>query len=142
MTQAGNLAGFSNYGANTVDLAAPGVEHHHHRGWPRRAITSTSPAGPRSPPRFVSGVAALVVAQHPEFTAEQVVQRIVSTARPLPGLAGKTISGGIVDAYLALKAGLSSNNSSGVSIAAGARPRRVLRRGHRLRHRRDLLHHI
>ena len=118
----GNLAGFSNYGATTVNLAAPGVGSPP-PGWTRRAATSTSPAGTSFAAPFVSGVAALVLAQHPEFSAEQVVQRIVSTARPLPGLAGKTISGGIVDAYLALKAGLPSN-SAGISIAAGAPPDR------------------
>jgi subtilisin family serine protease len=114
----GNLAGFSNYGATTVDLAAPGVQ-----------ITTTGldsqggyinfAAGTSFAAPFVAGVAALVEAQHPEYSAEQVVSRIDSTTKPLPSLAGKTISGGIVDAYLALKAGL-PDNSAGISIAAGS----------------------
>ncbi len=98
----GNLPSFSNYGAFTVDVAAPGLD-----------IVSDVPtfispdglqtlSGTSMSTAYVSGVAALVAGVHPEFTAEQVVQRVDASAKPLPGLAGKVITGGIVDAANAL----------------------------------------
>jgi len=118
---AGNLASYSNYGASTVDLAAPG-SNITTTGLPSQGNYINFASGTSFAAPFVSGVAALVAGQHPEYSAEQVVQRVVSTARPLPGLAGKVTSGGIVDAYLALKAGQTdqTDNSAGLSIAAGA----------------------
>lgn len=100
--QAGNLAGFSNYGARTVDIAAPGVN-----------IVSDVPAafspdglqtlsGTSMSTAYVSGVVALVAGVDPQFTAGNLVTRVESTVKPLPGLAGKVISGGMVDAYNAL----------------------------------------
>jgi subtilisin family serine protease len=119
----GNLSGFSNYGATTVDLAAPG-ENIETTGLGDGYISwaaGTSFAAP-----YVSGVVALVMSQHPEFTPQQVVQRVVSTTKPLPGLAGKTISGGMVNAYNSLLAGLpvspsgltaKSNGSNEIDLA-------------------------
>jgi thermitase len=94
----GNLGQFSNYGATTVDIAAPGI-----------AIRSTIPGGGyanysgtsmASP--FVAGVASLLVGLHPDWTAKQVVQQVLATAKPLPMLAGKAITGGIVSAARAV----------------------------------------
>jgi thermitase len=51
---------------------------------------------------YVSGVAALVASVYPSFTALQIVQRIDSTVKILPSLEGKTITGGMVDAYNAV----------------------------------------
>jgi subtilisin family serine protease len=89
----GRLASFSNFGATTVDLAAPGVN-----------IRSTVPGGyatysgtSMSAP-YVSGVISLVVGLHPELTAQQLVQRILDTTKPLVHLKGKVITGGMVDA--------------------------------------------
>lgn len=103
--QSGNLASFSNYGAATVGLAAPGVN-----------ILSTVPggyayySGTSMAAPFVSGAAALLVGLHPNWSAPQVVQRILSTTTPLPSLAGKTISGGILNVAAAL--GVSSDGST------------------------------
>lgn len=99
----GSLSSFSNFGATTVDLAAPG-ENITTTGTGHGYIDfagGTSFAAP-----FVAGVAALVRSQHPEFTAQQVVQRILSTTKPLSSLSGKTITGGIADAYYALRVDL------------------------------------
>ena len=86
-------------------------------GRPRRARGRTSSARcrPRSCPAawrassgtsmsaaYVSGVAALVASVNPYLTAAQIVQRIDSTTKILPSLIGKTISGGMVDAYNAV----------------------------------------
>jgi thermitase len=106
----GNLAGFSNYGASTVDLAAPGVDII------SDVPTSIDPSGLQllsgtsMSTAYVSGVAALVAGINPSLTASQIVHRLDSTAKPLPSLTGRTISGGMVDAYNAVVA-------SGVSTA-------------------------
>ena len=111
----GNLAGFSNYGARTVNLAAPGVDivsdvptSINPSGFETLSGTSMSTA-------YVSGVAALVAGLNPTFTASQIVQRIDSTTKALPSLAGRTISGGMVDAYNAVVAG-------GSTVVASAGP--------------------
>ena len=113
----GNLSSFSNYGATTVDLAAPG-EMIETTGLGNGYISwagGTSFAAP-----FVTGVVALVMSQHPEYTPQQVVQTINSTTKPLPSLAGKTISGGMIDAYNALLAGLPAAPSNVVAKANGS----------------------
>ena len=98
----GALAGFSNFGGSSVDLAAPGVDI------VSDVPTSIVPSGYESlsgtsmSAAYVSGVAALVAGLNPNFTATQIVQRIDSSVKPLFSLTGRTISGGIVDAYNAV----------------------------------------
>jgi len=95
----GELADFSNYGATTVHIAAPGV-----------GIYSTAPApdnfqfmsGTSMATPHVSGAAALVLADNPNLTYLQVKERLLSGARPLHTLKGKTISGGMLDISYAL----------------------------------------
>ena len=106
----GNLTYDSNYGATMVDLGAPGSSIYttafNGNGYYPSA-GGTSFAAP-----FVTGVVALVESQHPEYTAAQVVQRVVSTTKPLASLGGKTITGGMVDAYNALLAGCPNPTAS------------------------------
>ncbi len=113
----GQLASFSNYGAQTVDIAAPGVDilgdyptNLSSNGLQVLSGTSMSTA-------YVTGVVALLAGIHPEYTAAQLVQRIDATAKPLPGLSGKIITGGIVDAYQALAS--SPPSTPGVTAAGG-----------------------
>lgn len=88
-----DLALFSNFGAAAVDIAAPGVEI-----WTfgccgdnaYSTATGTSVAVP-----FVSGAAALAMGCG--LTAAQAKDAILSTARPVPALAGVVATGGIVD---------------------------------------------
>jgi thermitase len=61
------------------------------------AGTGTSYAAPH-----VAGVAALVLAQDPRMTGAQVKQRILATVDRLPALAGKTVSGGRLNAARAV----------------------------------------
>jgi subtilisin family serine protease len=97
VNQAGSLAGFSDFGARTVALAAPGVN-----------IVSTVPggyafeSGTSMAAPYVSGVVALVAGLYPSVTAARLVQQVLSTTKPLPALAGKTTTGGIVDAARAV----------------------------------------
>jgi thermitase len=111
--QAGNLASFSNYGSRTVDLAAPGVNIESTIPTGFAAYSGTSMSAP-----FVSATAALVLSVHPNWSAAQVVRQIVATVRPLPSLAGRTISGGMVDAAAAVGAVPVPSQALGAPTAA------------------------
>ncbi len=94
----GNLASFSNMGARTVHLGAPGVNVYSSvKGGGYDTWSGTSMATPH-----VSGVAALLLAKEPNLTNAQVKQRLISTTRALPSLSGQTVSGGLINAYNAL----------------------------------------
>lgn len=77
-TQSDALAYFSNYGVNTVDIAAPGY-----------GILSTVPGGYASysgtsmAAPHVSGAMALVWAAHPDWTNTQVVDAVLNNADPI-----------------------------------------------------------
>ncbi len=65
------------------------------------AISGTSMAAPH-----VAGVAALVAAVDRNDTPAQVVQALREGAKPVPGMANVTVTGGVVDAVGAIDAGL------------------------------------
>ena len=93
-TQAdGTLAGFSNYGATSVDLGAPGTSIYSTLPGGYGYLSGTSMAAPH-----VAGTAALVLSAFPSWSASQVISRILSTTTPAPALAGRTVSGGILNA--------------------------------------------
>jgi subtilisin family serine protease len=98
--QAGNLADFSNYGASTVSLGAPGVDILSTYLSIAGGFTTLSGTSMATP--FVTGVVALLAGEHPEYSAAQLVQRILATVTPEPGLRGLTVSGGMVNAAAAL----------------------------------------
>jgi subtilisin family serine protease len=90
----GRLASFSNYGATTVDVAGPGVDVVSYvAGGQLQWWDGTSMATP-----FVAAAAELALARTPTVTAPQLRDAIIATARPLSALAGRTTSGGMVDA--------------------------------------------
>ena len=89
------LASFSNYGAQGVDLAAPGVAILSTlRDGTYGYFNGTSMAAP-----LVSGVAALAFSLRPDATWQEVRDAIFAGADPRPGLAGKTVTGGRLNAY-------------------------------------------
>lgn len=93
-----NLPGFSNYGATTVHLAAPGVgllSTDLNSAYKNR--NGTSVAAP-----LVTGVAALIYSRHPEWSHAQVRSRILNTVHPVPSLNGRVITGGLLNAGAAL----------------------------------------
>jgi serine protease len=102
-----NLATFSNYGAKTVALAAPGSYIYStypteiDAASPYRYYSGTSMAAP-----FVSGAMALVWGMHPEWSYSQVINDVLKTVDPLPSLSGKVKTGGRLDLAKAVAAAL------------------------------------
>jgi thermitase len=85
-----NLASFSNFGAKSVHLGAPGVGILSTlSGGNYGVLSGTSMATPH-----VSGAAALLKGAFPTWQAADLKQQILSTVDPLPSLQGKTTTGG------------------------------------------------
>jgi subtilisin family serine protease len=92
------LAPFSNYGKTKVHLAAPGVGIESAiPGEEMLRVSGTSQAAP-----FVTGVVARMLAENPTLGFEQVRQILMGTVDFKDFLAGKVISGGIVNAERAI----------------------------------------
>lgn len=101
ITSTGALSSFSQYGANTVDIGAPGS-----------AIWSTVPVasgkgknatiasgyasynGTSMATPHVSGAAALYASANPAANAAQIKSAIMGSATPTASLSGKTVTGG------------------------------------------------
>jgi subtilisin family serine protease len=88
----GELAGFSNYGATQVELGAPGVDiaSTYKSSW--SYLSGTSMATP-----FVSGAVVLIASKFPTLTWQQLKQKLLLSVTPLNSLAGKTVTGGLLD---------------------------------------------
>ncbi|HEY3393769.1 MAG TPA: S8 family serine peptidase [Lacipirellulaceae bacterium] len=84
------LAVFSNYGATSVDLAAPGVSIvSTTRNNSHDFSSGTSMAAPH-----VAGALSLLWDYEPGLTYRQVIDRVLGAAEPLDSLAGMTVTGG------------------------------------------------
>ena len=98
-----NRASFSNYGAASVDLAAPGVNilSTGRSNAPNNyvALSGTSMAAPH-----VAGAAALLAAYRPALSAAALKATLLNTADALPQWSGKTLTGGRLDVARALQA--------------------------------------
>ena len=92
------LASFSNYGAASVDLAAPGVSIYSTLpdgyGW----YSGTSMAAPH-----VTGVVGLLASLSPGATAGEIKSAILAGADPISGMTGLSVTGGRLNAYGALQ---------------------------------------
>jgi subtilisin family serine protease len=108
-------ASFSNYGASSVDLGAPGVNVlSTYFGSQYAYLSGTSMATPH-----VAGGVALVYALNPAFTYLQVRSQILSTVRHVASMSGVTASGGVLDLAAAIGAP-SGNTPPTVAISSPA----------------------
>lgn len=94
----GTLSKDSNYGAASVDIAAPGTY-----------ILSTIPdnsygymSGTSMAAPMVTGVAAMLYSYRTDISLGDVKNILLSSSRKLDTLSGKVVSGGLLDAYSAL----------------------------------------
>jgi subtilisin family serine protease len=97
------LAAFSNYGAASVHIGAPGVSinsTYRTSDSSYATLNGTSMACPH-----VSGAVALVKAQFPSLTYSQLRSRILTNVDVIPSLTGKCTSNGRLNLYKALTEG-------------------------------------
>jgi subtilisin family serine protease len=95
----GQLANFSNYGKETVHLAAPGVGIYTTVRGGYQYLDGTSFAAP-----FVTSVAALLKGQEPSLAPKEIKDRLIKTVVALDYyMKERMVSGGRVHSYNALK---------------------------------------
>ncbi|WAC09250.1 S8 family peptidase [Dyadobacter pollutisoli] len=94
----GALASFSQYGATTVDIGAPGVAINSTTAFNTySSYNGTSMATPH-----VTGAVALYASTHPGASVAQIRNAILASAVPTASLAGKTVTGGRLNVNAAL----------------------------------------
>ena len=91
-------AWFSNYGSTSVDLGAPGVNVY--STWPGATYSHASGTSMAAP--HVAGSAALAGAAFPAATDVGLKALLLRTVDPVPALAGRTRTGGRLNAGAAL----------------------------------------
>lgn len=99
-TQADQLADFSNFGATSVDLAAPGAAVYSASNAGDAAYIRRSGTSMSAP--HVTGAIALLRARHPSETVAKIITRLLAATDPLPTLAGKCSTGGRLNLAKAL----------------------------------------
>lgn len=105
-SRADNLSWFSNYGATTVKLAAPGQEiYSTYLGADNAYIGPVSGTSAAAP--YVTGTLALMLAKFPDETYQQIIASLLAATDPLPSLAGKCVTGGRLNLRKALSPPLS-----------------------------------
>jgi hypothetical protein len=130
------LADFSNFGAASVDVAAPG------RGIlsTYRANSFVTMSGTSMATPYVAGVAALMKSVQPSFGYAALKQNIMNSSDQLPTLAGKTVSGGRVNAYRAVIAASSGVVPTPIAEPGNADTARQLSIGSKRYSRRTLIY--
>lgn len=137
------LAAFSNTGAHTVDLAAPGTEPPTFIGDDRTpGLLSLYPspggrplyvrtAGTSMAAPLVAGAAALMLGARPGLSPEHIAALLRSTGVPRPSLAAATLSGRRLDLEAAVAAAggavLTENGVDVVPLTPDARPHATAR---------------
>jgi len=94
------LASFSNYGAKSVQVAAPGEEIL--STWLEHGFTEKKGTSMATP--FVAGVAALILSQNPKMSVDDLRARLLKSVDSLASLNGKVSSGGRINAAKAVGA--------------------------------------
>jgi len=92
------LARFSNYGVKSVAIAAPGVDIL--STWLGNQYEEKSGTSMATP--VVAGVAALIVAEHPRISVDDLKKKVLASVDPLAELKGKIATGGRINAAKAV----------------------------------------
>ncbi len=105
---------FSNWGATSVDIAAPGADLTSTlKGGGYGLVSGTSMAAPH-----VTGAAAFLMAQRPTLTLPQVRAAILGSAHTSASWTGLNATGGVLDMHSALTTALSLPDAAPVNIVA------------------------
>lgn len=94
ITNLGALSSFSNYGATTVDLGAPGSSIYSTIPSKTGAASYASYSGTSMACPHVTGGVALYCATHPGASVATIKAAILGSVVPTPSLAGKCVTGG------------------------------------------------
>jgi subtilisin family serine protease len=94
------LASFSNYGAKSVHVAAPGEEIL--STWLEHSFLEKKGTSMATP--FVAGVAALILSENPKMSVDDLRARLLKSVDPVSSLKGKVSSGGRINAAKAVGA--------------------------------------
>ena len=118
----------SNYGATSVDLAAPGEQIYSTFGATDSFYFSNTGSSFAAP--YVTGALALMLAKYPAESYQQIIARVLNATDPLPSLAGKCVTGGRLNLRKALSppislAALSSAGGGPFQLRVSADPGRT-----------------
>jgi subtilisin family serine protease len=113
---------YSNFGARSVQVAAPGSDIYSTWNSSDQAYISLSGTSMAAP--HVAGILALMQVRFPTETCQQHIARLIGSSDPLPSLAGKCVSGGRVNLRRALAAPAVGNtlHPAKLSIVSGRSP--------------------
>jgi len=122
--QKDNKPSWSNYGAYSVDVAAPGMNIYSTTRTELGGYGYLSGSSMAAP--FVSGLAALIASNYPDYTYQEIKAVILASVDIKASMDDKLISGGRINAFSALSSdpkssvvrpsGLSHNAVSGPSV--------------------------
>lgn len=98
LDRADNLTSFSNFGLKSVHIAAPGKDIL--STWLKDSYREASGTSMATP--YVSGVAALIVANQPNISMAKLRTKLLRSVDTIPSLDGKIASGGRLNAAKAL----------------------------------------
>jgi serine protease len=120
-SQFDSLSWFANHGRTSVHVAAPG-----------QSILSTLPgqsydivSGSSMSAAFVSGLAALILANKSSFTALAIKDQILRAVDVIPELEGRVLTGGRINAYRSLTTTVEGPYIYAVSPPSGAANREI-----------------
>ena len=98
ITNTGSISSFSNYGATSVDIGAPGSGIYSTLPGSNNTSAYGSYSGTSMATPHITGAAALYASTHLNATGQQIKKRILNKAIPTASLAGKCVTGGRLDA--------------------------------------------